>query len=182
MNPSQEPDTPSQDHGINIHRGTAGEISCEPIGEAAGIFRLLSALEKNEKRNRMVWRRDRRLDTGHDGYLAEDLLRMYGPYIHSFDHTDLSPREVNLLETCLDLMLKAHSDTRLLNFLQQLFEKCPDAELRYVPESDVDWEDGEKPGWSLGVHGCAGEQRTTETTLRQCLSVFMNMSQPVTEA
>lgn len=63
--------------------------------------RLDNALYCNEKRKKMLWRRDRRLDDGHDPYTTEELLRMYSPYLTEWSHEDMSPREVRLLETLI---------------------------------------------------------------------------------
>ncbi len=65
---------------------------------------LSDVLLNNKKRQAMLWSRDRRLQTSHDPYDEKTLLGMYRPYLENFDHKNLSPREVRLLETVIDLL------------------------------------------------------------------------------
>lgn len=66
--------------------------------------KLANALHWNEGRKKMVWSRDRRLNTSHDPYTADELLDMFGPYLREFEHNGLDPREIRLLETVISLL------------------------------------------------------------------------------
>lgn len=70
---------------------------------------LLRILNTSQPRAEMRFRRARRLDTNHDSYTVDDLVKMFGPYIQGHCMDGLSPREVRLLETVFALMGQAES-------------------------------------------------------------------------
>ena len=72
------------------------------------------------------------------------------------------------------------TDTQLLDYLEQLFQHCPHAELSYTRPDEAEWSE-HPPGWTLSVSGCE-TTTVTEPTLRECLALFMNTLPGVTSA
>ena len=67
---------------------------------------LLEKIEKNKKRFAARLRDGLNSSKSHRAYTDEDMVEMFGPYLEEFSHESLSPREVRLIETVIELVIQ----------------------------------------------------------------------------